>query len=54
MNIKDLINKWLIKQEICGNKSWWDNKTYYSLTLDQIYDIVNYVNRKNGIKEGGD
>lgn len=46
MNRKDLIVKWLKKQDICGNKAWWDNETYYSLTVDQIRDIVNYVNRK--------
>lgn len=52
MNRKDLILKWLEKHEICGNKAWWNNKTYYSLNLDQIRDIVNYVNQKSSIKEG--
>jgi hypothetical protein len=49
MNIKDLIVKWLMEHEICGNKAWWDDKTYYSLNLDQICDIVNYVNQKKGV-----
>ena len=53
MNIKDSIVKWLEKHEICGNKAWWNNKIYYSLTLDQIRDIVNYVNQKSNIKQGG-
>ena len=53
MNIKDSIVKWLEKHEICGNKTWWDNEIYYSLNLDQIRDIVNYVNKKRSNKEGG-
>lgn len=52
MNMKDLIAKWLKKHEICGNKAWWNGEIYYSLTLEQIRDILNYVNRKRCIKEG--
>ena len=51
MNKKDLIVKYLKKHEICGNKAWWNGEIYYSLTVDQIRDIVNYVNRKRDIKE---
>ena len=54
MNKKDLIVIWLKKHEICGNKAWWDGKTYFSLTLDQIRDIVNYVIQKISIDEGGE
>lgn len=53
MNTKDLIAIWLKKQEICGNKAWWDGKTYFSITLDQIREMVNYVIQKSNIKEGG-
>lgn len=52
MNSKDLIVEWLKKHEICGNNAWWDGTTYYSLTLDHIRNIVNYVNRKK--KKGGE
>lgn len=51
MNRKDLIVKWLKKYEICGNDAWWNDEIYYSLTLDQICDIVNYVNQKSSIKK---
>lgn len=53
MNRKDLIVKWLKNHELCGNKAWWNGETYYYLTVDQIRNIVNYVNKKSGIKEGG-
>lgn len=51
MSVKDLIVEWIKKHEIGGNKAWWDGSTYYQLTLDQIRNIVNYVNRK---KKGGE
>jgi hypothetical protein len=54
MNIKDLIAIWLKKHEISGNKAWFDGKTYYSLTIEQIRGIVNYVTTKSSIKEGGE
>lgn len=46
MNKKDLIVKWLKNHEICGNNAWWNDKIYYSLTLDQISNIITYVNKK--------
>lgn len=54
MTNKQLIKEWIDKHEIVGNNAWWNGRTYYSLTLDQIRDIVNYVNQKSGTKEGGE
>lgn len=45
-NQKKLVEEWLKKYDIVGNKAWWDGETYYNLRVEQICSIIRYINSK--------
>lgn len=40
---KQLVEKWLQKNDIGGTISWWDGKIRYNLTIEIIIKIANYL-----------
>ena len=45
MTHKEKVQAWIKKHDICGSKAWWDGKTYYNLTIEQIISIAEYINK---------
>ena len=46
MTNKEKIKTWLDKHEICGSQAWFDGKTYYNLSIEQIAAIAKYINKE--------
>lgn len=48
----ELAENWAKKNNICGEKPWWDkDRMYYNLTVEQVLKMAKYIETKSKVLE---